>query len=268
QLVIRNDAISTAQQSVRVNTDFTQLLHRVLGRFGFQLACRCNERHQCQVNKSGVVAAQAQIHLAGSFQERLGFDITHCAADLDDGNIGLTIVGSLGATNDEILDFVGDVRDNLHGLAQIVPATLFAQHGFVNLARGEVVDLAHASGNKALVVAQVQVGFRTILSNKHFTVLEGAHGARIYVDVGIQLEHSHAQTAGLQDGSQGCSRNTFAQGGHNASRYEYIFGGHYKRRLRSNQAIAGNLDYNGKRPCLATRLVAFHSGNTTSPCSY
>jgi hypothetical protein len=46
------------------------------------------------------------------------------------------------AALDELLDLVGDVRDDLHGLAQIVAAALFLQHGLVDLAGGEIVGLA------------------------------------------------------------------------------------------------------------------------------
>jgi hypothetical protein len=33
-----------------------------------------------------------------------------------------------GAALDEFLDFVGDVRDDLHGLAQVVAAALLLEH--------------------------------------------------------------------------------------------------------------------------------------------
>ena len=93
-----------------------------------------------------------------------------------------------GAALDEFLDFVGDVRNDLNGLAKVVAAALFFEHAFVDLASGEVVGLAHARFNKTLVVAQVQVGFCAVFSDKYLAVLERRHRAGIDVEVGIELD--------------------------------------------------------------------------------
>jgi hypothetical protein len=80
------------------------------------------------------------------------------------------------------------VRNHLHRLAQIVAAPLFLDHRLVDLAGGEVVDLAHLGADEALVMAQVQVGLGAVLGHEHLAVLERRHGAGIDVDVGIELE--------------------------------------------------------------------------------
>src|SRR5690606_33785326 len=46
-----------------------------------------------------------------------------------------------------------------------------------------------------------------------FAVLERTHGARIDVDVRIQLEQGDLQTPRLKDGTQGCGGNSLAQRG-------------------------------------------------------
>jgi hypothetical protein len=48
-----------------------------------------------------------------------------------------------GAALDEVLDLVGDVRDDLHRLAQVVAAALLLEHALVDLAGGEVVAALH-----------------------------------------------------------------------------------------------------------------------------
>jgi hypothetical protein len=53
-----------------------------------------------------------------------------------------------GAAFDKLLNFIGDVGDDLHGLAQVVAAAFFVEHALVDLAGGEVVGLAHARFNK------------------------------------------------------------------------------------------------------------------------
>ncbi|MNT08209.1 hypothetical protein D3C72_1429440 [compost metagenome] len=184
-LVVRDRAVGTAQQRGRRDADFTQFLHRVLGRLGLQLAGAGNERHQRQVHEGSVVAAHAQAHLARGFQERQRFDVAHGTADFHQRHVGLAVVRGSGALLDEGLDLVGDMRDHLHGLAQVFAAALLADHRFVDLAGGEVVRLAHLGRDETLVVAEIEVGFSTVFRDKHLAMLEGAHRAGIDVDVGI-----------------------------------------------------------------------------------
>jgi len=61
------------------------------------------------------------------------------------------------------LDLVGDVRDDLHGGAQVLAATLLRDDRFVDAPAGEVVRPRHAGGREALVVAQVQVGLCAVV---------------------------------------------------------------------------------------------------------
>jgi hypothetical protein len=102
---------------------------------------------------------------------------------------------------DEFLDLVGDVRDDLHRLAQIVAAPLFFQHRLVDLAGGEVVHLAHAGGNEAFVVTQVEIGLGAVVGDEHLAVLEGRHGARIDVDVRIELDEGDLEAPRFENRS-------------------------------------------------------------------
>src|SRR3546814_7138756 len=87
--------------------------------------------------------------------------------------------------------------DDLYRLAQVIAAALFAQHGFVDLSGREVVDLAHARGNEALVVAQIQIRLGPVFGHEDFPMLEGAHGARVDVDVGIRSEEHTSELQSL-----------------------------------------------------------------------
>ena len=218
-LVVRDAAVGAAQQRVRRDADLAQLLHAVLGRLGLEFAGRCDVRHQGQVHESGALAARAQRQLARGFQERQRLDVAHGAADLDQRD-----VDAFGAAADVVLDLVGDVRDDLHGLAEVFAATLLADHRFIDLAGGEVVHLLHAGADEALVVAEVEVGLGAIIGDEHFAVLGRAHGARVDVDVGIELEQGDFEAAALEDRGEGGGRDPFAQGRHDAASDEYEFG--------------------------------------------
>ena len=205
-LLVRQQGRGAAQQDVGLDADGAQLLDRVLGRLGLDLAGGADVRHQGQMHEQRVLRPLLHPHLTDGLQERQRLDVAHGAADLDHGD-----VGALGAEPDAGLDLVGDVRDDLHRAPEIVAPALLADHALVDLAGGEVVVTPHACTQEAFVVAQIQVGLGAVVGDIDLAVLEGAHGARIDVDVGIELDHGDAQTARLQQRRQRGRCNAFAQ---------------------------------------------------------
>ena len=161
--------------------------------------------------------------MAHGFQEGQGLDVTHGAADLDDRHIHRVGRVKAGTALDEVLDFVGDMRDDLHGLAQVVAAALFFEDALVDLTGGEVVGLLHPGVDEALVVAQVEVGLGAVVGHEHLTVLEGAHGARIDVEVGVELDEGDFEAARFEDGGQRSGGDSLAQGRHHTAGDEYKF---------------------------------------------
>ncbi|MND60290.1 hypothetical protein D3C80_515140 [compost metagenome] len=198
--------VGAADQHVWLQADGTQFLHRVLGRLGLGFAGSGDVRHQCQVHQHRALGADFETQLADRLEERLRLDVTHGATDFDHCHVSVA-----GTLDDAALDFVGDVRNHLDGCTQVVTTALFAQDVFVDTAGGEVVVLGHGRADEPLVVAQVQVGLGAVVGDEHFTVLERAHGARVDVDVRIQLEHGDLQAPRFQDGRQGSRGNAFPQ---------------------------------------------------------
>ncbi len=144
---------------------------------GFQLLRGGDPRHQREVHKDRILAAQFLAHLADGFEERQRFNVAHRAADLDDGHV--CAVGRDLAHG--VLDFVGDVGNYLDSFAQVVAAALFLDDLLVDAAGGEVVVAGEGRVGEALVVAQVEVGLRAVVGDKNFAVLEGRHGSGIDV---------------------------------------------------------------------------------------
>ena len=196
---VRNRAVGAAHQRVGLDADFAQLLGGVLGGFGLEFASRSNPGHVAQMHKSGVVRAQLQAHLAHGFQKRQGLDVAHGAANFHNGHVHRIGLAQARAALDEFLDFIGNVRDHLHRFAQIVAPTLFVEHAFVDLAGGEIIGLAHAGFHKALVVAQVEVGLGAVVGDEHLAVLQGRHGARVDVEIGIEFDQGDCQTPRFQE---------------------------------------------------------------------
>ena len=223
-LVVRNAAVGAAQQGVRLYADFAQFLHRVLGRLGLELAGRRDPRHVGQVDEGAVVRPQAQAELTHGFEEGQGFDVTDGAADFDDGHVHRIRLAKSRTAFDVFLDFVGDVRNHLHGFAEIVTPAFLLQHRLVDSAGGEVVFPAHAGVDEAFVVAQVQVGFGAVVGHEHFAMLERRHGAGVDIDVGIELDQRDFEAPRLQNRSKGGRGDSLAQGGHHTAGDEDKFG--------------------------------------------
>ena len=71
------------------------------------------------MHKTGVFAAEVLTHLADGFQEWQRFNVAYRPADFDDDDV--TVGGDFAHG---VLDFVGDVRDDLDRLTQVVAASL------------------------------------------------------------------------------------------------------------------------------------------------
>ncbi len=79
----------------------------------------------------------------------------------------------------EILDRVGDVRNDLDGRAEIIAAPLLRQNVLIDAAGGDVVALVGGAAGEALVMAEIEIGFRAVIGDEHFAVLIRRHRARI-----------------------------------------------------------------------------------------
>ena len=189
-------ALRAAQQNIGLNTDAAQLFHAVLGGLGFQLLGGGDPGHQRHMHEHAVVAPLLMAHLADGFHKRQRLDVAHGAADLHDHHVHVGRDFAHGG-----FDLVGHVRDHLYGLAQIIAAPLARNDLLVDAAGCEVIRLRQLGVREALVMAQVQVGFGAIVGDEDFAMLEGAHGAGIHVQIGVeflQRDVSRGSPAGIR----------------------------------------------------------------------
>ena len=208
--VAAHTAVCAQDDDVRVHAHALQLFHRVLCRLGFVLVRAGNVRHQHHMDVAAVVAALLQTHLTDGLEEGLAFNITGRAADLGNDHVSL---GGRGQIVDIALDLVGDVGNDLHGLAQICTLTFLVQYVPVHLAGGQVGVFVQVLVDEALVVAQIQIGLSAIVGHEHLTVLQRAHGAGIHIHIGVQLLAGHLQTAALEQTAQRCGCDALAKAG-------------------------------------------------------
>ena len=201
------EAVRPADDDVRLDADRPQLLHRVLGGLGLELARGLDERHEREVDVDHVLAPDVLLQLADRLEERESLDVADRAADLDDLDVHV-----LADPPDGRLDLVGDVRDHLDGAPEVVAAALAGDHRVVDLAGRDVVVPGHLRAGEPLVVAQVQIRLAAVVGDEDLAVLVGAHRARVDVDVGIHLLERDAEAAGLEETADGRGRQPLAQG--------------------------------------------------------
>ena len=78
------------------------------------------------MQEEAVVPADLVPHLAGGLEEGQRLDVADGAADLGDDDVDPA--RALAAGHDPRLDLVGDVRDDLHRVAQVLAAPLLGDH--------------------------------------------------------------------------------------------------------------------------------------------
>ena len=199
-------AVGAAEEDVGLDADGEQFFDGVLRGLGFELLRGGDAGDEREVDEDGVFAAEFLAHLADGFKEGERLDVADGAADFDDGDV--CAVGRDLAHG--VLDFVGDVGDDLDGFAEVVAAALFEDDLLVDAAGGEVVVAGERRVGEALVVAEVEVGFRAVVGDKDLAVLEGRHGSGIDVEVGVELHHVDAEAAALKQAADGGCRETLA----------------------------------------------------------
>jgi hypothetical protein len=72
-----------ADDHVRLNADFAQGAHAVLGGLGLQLARRLDEGDQGNMHVATRLRIDIEVELANGFQKRQALDIADRAANLD-----------------------------------------------------------------------------------------------------------------------------------------------------------------------------------------
>ena len=200
--------LSAADDDVGLDADFAEFGNGLLGRLGFDFARGFEEGQQGDVNEAYVFFANFERELAQGFEEKQAFHVADGAADFGDQHIDIGVV--VGDLVDARFDFIGDVRDELHSFAEVVAATFFFDDGIEDLTGGEIVHAREHTGGETLVVAEVEVGLGTVIKYVNFAVLVGRHGARIDVEIGVELLHQDLEAALFEQGADGSRGKTFA----------------------------------------------------------
>ena len=223
--LLRDVPVGAQHEPVGLDTDVAQRRDGVLGRLGLQLARRREERHQRHVQEEAVVAADLVAQLAGGLEEGQRLDVADGAADLGDHDVGRGTLVPVAHREHPRLDLVGDVRDDLHGVAEVLTAALLGDHLGVHLAGGDVGPRVEVAVQEALVVTDVEVGLGAVLGHEDLAVLERVHRAGVDVEVGVELLHRHPQAPAGEQLPEARGGQALAQRGRDAAGHEDVLRG-------------------------------------------
>ena len=212
--------IAAQHDDVRRNSHPLQFFHRVLRGFGLVLVAPPQKGNQSDVNKAGVLPARLQADLPCGLQKRLAFNVAGGAADFRNDDVG---PGFLADAVNKVLDFLRDMRDDLHGLAEVLAPPLLVQHVPVHLAGSQVGIPVQILVNKALIVAEVEVRLASVLGDVDLAVLVRAHGTRVHIDVRVKLLRGHLQPAALEQPAQRSGGDSLAESRYHAAGHKHIF---------------------------------------------
>ena len=165
----RQLALGAQHEDVGLDTFLLQQLDAVLRGLGLELLGSGDIGDVGQVH-ADAAAPQFPSQLADGLDKRQSLDITHSAANLGDDEV---ILAGSAQQLDVALDLVGDVRDDLHRLAQVVAPALLVDNALIDAARGDVVGASCLDVGEALIVSQVQVGLMAIDGDVALAVLIG-----------------------------------------------------------------------------------------------
>ena len=159
------------------------------------------------MNVHHVLRPDFEDELPDRLEERQPFDVTGRAADFCNDDVGFAFIRNFP---DAVFDFVGDMRNDLDGFAEVIAAPFLEDDVFVDLTAGEIVVARQNAIREALVMAKVEIGFGAVIENVNFAVLKRVHRPGIDVQIRIELLEHDAQPAQLEKRAEGSRRQAFA----------------------------------------------------------
>lgn len=139
----------------------------------FCLLFSADDRHQGNVDLAEIVSSGSSSQLPHGLDEGGALDVTDSPTKFDDTNIWL-LIGVVHRDPrhplDPILDGIGNMRDHLDGLAQIIALSLPVNDMLVHFAGCDAVFSCQGDVEVSFVVSQVKIDFTAIIQHKTFSV--------------------------------------------------------------------------------------------------
>src|SRR5699024_1180490 len=138
------------------------------------------------MNQDCVFMPYLMLKLTDCLQKWLTLDIACRSAHFDNGDL---VVLFRSAAVKPAFYLIGNMRNHLYRSASVISPPLFLQNGPVYFPGGNIGIFIQTFIDEPFVMSQIQICFRPIVCDEHFSMLNGIHGTRIYIYIGIQLLH-------------------------------------------------------------------------------
>ncbi len=94
------------------------------------------------------------------------------------------------------------MRNNLHGLAEILTVSLLRDHIIIDAARSHIVGLTGAHIQETLIMSKVEISFSPIIGYVTFAMLVWVKRSRVDVDIRVEFLNGDRKSSGLQQLTQ------------------------------------------------------------------
>ena len=211
--LLRNRLFGAADDEVRLNPDLAQTFDGVLRRFRFKFARRFEIRDQRQVDVNAVFLPDFEPELANRFEERQPLDVADRPADLRNDDVDVVP----GQARDAGFQLVRNVRDDLHRLAAVLAAFFLFANPLVNFAGRPAAVFGERAVREAFVVAEVEVGFASVVEDVSFAVFLRTQEPRKDVQIRVELLHPNRKTATFEEHPDRGARQAFSERANDAA---------------------------------------------------
>src|SRR5262249_4354980 len=145
-------------------------------------------------------------------EERQALNVTDGAADFTEDKVFAVEIGL-----NELLDGVGDMRDDLYGRPEIFAAPFAADHRRIDPPGSDRITASRADADITPVMAEIEIGLGAVVGDDRLPMLIGAHRAGIDIEVGVKLAQPDPEPARLQQRPERCCRQTLSERGDHAA---------------------------------------------------
>jgi len=141
---------TTAENNLGREAQTPQLLDSVLRRLRLLLSHAPQNGNETHEHEHKILVPDPKLELAQRLEKHHGLDVSHGSAQLDQTDVGdlrlpLLLHGLVRNALDPLLDLIGNVRNDLHCLSQIISSALPSDDLPINLAGCYVIILAQSN---------------------------------------------------------------------------------------------------------------------------
>ncbi len=109
------------------------------------------------------------------------------------------------------------MRNDLNCVSQVVSCTFFSNNLPINLPSSNILCFLHIKTKYPSIMTKINIDFPAIISDIHFTMLDGIHRSSIYVKIGVNFYQINCSFSHLQIFSDARGYYSFTNPRHHTS---------------------------------------------------